>query len=111
MPGDALCPRLCRHRGFAGTGSIQPAAVIAVPVRCAPDQQGTAPKQHEAKAKAPLKQAGYANGFTATQECLSDIPINGQNARIHADSADRYSAIYGRRILSAQARRSPWYEG
>ena len=63
---------------LAGAGSVQPAGIVpygflgALPL-------SAAPKQDLAKAKALLKQAGYANGFSTEINYPSDITINGED--------------------------------
>jgi peptide/nickel transport system substrate-binding protein len=79
---------------LAGKGSVQPAGIIPVQFLGALPTS-LAPKQDVAKAKALLKQAGYANGLTATLEYPSDITINGQNFALFAQKIQSDLAAVG----------------
>lgn len=79
---------------LAGPGSVQAPGIIpqgflgALPLR-------QAPSQDLAKAKALLKKAGYANGFTLPFEYISDITIAGQDFNLFAQKIQSDLAAVG----------------
>ena len=68
---------------LAGPGSVQTPGVIPQGFLGALSPS-MAPSQDVAKAKALLKKAGYANGFTIPFEYISDITIAGQDFNLFA---------------------------